>query len=341
MSNIYKKFNDIEVDLDEINSVNLELDDIAKKRIKNNIKNSIKVKKHRVIFKTRLIVSGILLILLSSSIIPKLSFTALAENIPILNSVFKSFDSSYGGNFEDYTQVVGKVKKDKGYEVKIDEVVMDDFSFRLIYTIKSDKKFSEITKGWTTSYPYTPGKSIKFNGKDFGGASRANYKIINDYTVQVIEDYDIYTKNISQNLDVEIDFKKVNRINGNWKFGFFYSKEKISKSIKTYFLNKQLIIKNDNGKNVTFTFEKLSFSPISTVILFSANNSDFDSSKLKFKNENENVIEVIGGSGYGDDFWGYSGLEKFKPMKKIPSKIIVEYDDKNSPNFRRIELPLK
>lgn len=343
MKSIYKNFNDIEVDIEKINSIDVKLDEVAKKRIKNNIKRSIKVENRKYRFKAGVIAAATCLFLLVSAMASQHSFAAFADNIPVLNTLFQKFGLGYGGNFQNYTQVIGDVKKDKEYEVKLDEVVMDDYSFKLIYTIKCPEKISDLINQKGNPFPHTPSKVIRLNGKNFVGGAGGTDRVIDDYTIQVIEDYDINELNIPQNFDISIDFKEINNIKGEWKFDFYVSKEKISKDIKTFSPNKKLQIQNSSGKEVTLTFEKISFSPISTAILIEANN-EFEYGNLIFKDEDGNVIVPNGSSleSHNGPF-GYkaTGLYKFEPMSKIPNKILVEYKNKATTKSNQIELFLK
>lgn len=342
MESIYKHFNDIEVDIDKINSIDVELDDVTKKRIKNNIKNSIKIEKHKRFAKAGIIAVAVSLLLAISAIIPQNSLAAFAENIPVINTLFQKFGLGYGGDFQNYTQIIGKVIKDKGYEVKLDEVVMDDFSFKLIYTIKCSEKVSGLINQKGSPFPHTPDKSIKLNGKEFVGGAGGTDRVIDDYTIQVIEDYDIDEMDIPKNFNIEIDFKEINNTKGDWKFSFYVSKEKISKDIKNYSPNKQLQIQNSSSKEVTLTFEKISFSPISTAISIKSNN-EFEYGNLVFKDENGNVIVPKGSSLRAHNgVLGYKAtcLYKFDPMPKIPNKILVEYKNTDTTKSNEIELTL-
>lgn len=340
MKDIYKYFNDIEVDIDKINSIDVELDDITKKRIKNNIKSSIKVGKSKHLSKVGIVVAAVSLVILVSAIIPH---TAFADNVPVIDTLFKKFGLGYGGDFEDYTQVIDEVKKDKGYEVKIDEVVMDEFSFKFIYTIKCQENVSNIIKQEGNPFPHTPSKSIKLNNKDFVGGAGGTYRLIDDYTVQVSEDYDINELDLPKNFNIEIDFKEINNTKGDWKFNFHVSKEKIFKDIKNYSPNKQLIIQNNSGEEVELNFEKISFSPLSIAVFIKTNN-EFEYGNLIFKDENGNIINYKSSSlDIHNGLFGYNAkaLYKFEPMQNIPSKILVEYKNTDTTKSNEIELIFK
>lgn len=338
MDNIYKYLNDIDMDIEGINSIDAELDDITKKRIKKNLNNSVRISNGKGLISKGIVVVVSLLVTFLL-IIPKPSLVTFASNIPALNTLFQKFGLGYGGDFQDYTQIIDKAKKDKGYEVKINEIVMDDFSFKLIYTIKCPEKVLTFIDQKGSSFPHTPGKTIKIKGKDFTAGSGGTHRIIDDYTVQVIEDYDIDNINIPKNFNMEINFKEINNIKGNWDFNFSVSKEKISKNIKTYYPNKQLEIQNSNGKKVSLTFEKISSSPISTAILVKSNN-EFNYNKLIFKDEQGNIIEPSGSSLEANN-GVFTALYKFDKVERTPSNILVQYNNSASMKSNIIELILK
>ena len=323
MKDIYKHFNNIDFNVEDINLTNAEIDDITKKRLKNNLRNSIKPQKPKKIFKISVAVFIASFIALFSIGFLSSSFTAFADDIPVLNSLFEKFNTSYGGNFKDYTQVINKSQKDKGFEVTINEVAMDDFSFKLIYTIKTDKKISEIKK--SPSFPHTMGKTISLNNKGFLCGPKSTYEIIDDYTIRSIDDYDIYKQNIPKNFNIKIKFNKINAIEGNWNFEFNSSKEKISTSTKTFSFNKKIHTYNFDNKKIVFTIKKVSFSPIATTI-YSRSFNCFDFSRLKLKDEKGNPIEIIAGSNITEGFL-YQGVYKSRPMKEIPEKIIIENEN--------------
>lgn len=332
MKNIYKSFNDIEVDIDKINSINVELDDISKKRIKNNIRNSIKVKKNKFI--PKMVGATACLIILGMTIVPQESFAAFSSNIPVLNTLFSKFQG-YGGDFKDYTQVIGIAQKDKGYEVKIEEVAMDNYSFKLIYTIRCKENVRDLIKKASNPFPHTPGKSIKLNGKKFVGGAGGSDRIIDDHTVQVIEDFDIDRTNIPQKFNISIDFNEINDVKGNWQFNFNMSKEKISKDIKAFDINKEIMVDKDGG-NVKLNIKRISFSPISTAALMEAN-GDFEFNDITFKDENGTIIQP-NGSSLEVHNGKAKALYKFKSISKIPNKIFIEY--KNSGKIKNCEINL-
>lgn len=340
MKDVYKQFNNIEVDLEKINSINIELDDVTKKRIKNNLHLSIKSKKRRILLKIGIPTAVALLLGISFFAVPRESLIAFAYNIPVLKTFFTDYKEHYGGDFEEYTHVIGKSVKDKGFEVTIDEVVVDNASFKLIYTIKSDEKISKIKK-IPSPFPFAAGKTIKLNGKAINASSGGSEKDIDEYTVQVIESLDADLSKIPNNFTAEIGINKLANVSGNWNFKFDASKEKTTKETKKYKLDAEFrteFIDSGNEKKYgEIIFKEITFSPISTIITFETNNQNFALTDVIFKDDKGNIIGDNGASLKDDKYGKY----ELNPVKEVPNKIIVERKDSVTLKVTTLEIPIK
>lgn len=339
-NNLYEYFNEIDMDMESVNLLDIELDELTKKRIKNNLHKSLINKKNT---SKKVIVGAVMVIFFTGVAVvssPKLS--AFADNIPVLNTLFHEFGYGYGGGFDNYTEVINKSIVDKGYEVTINEAVMDDFSFKFIYTIKTPERVEDLinNRGIGNPFPYIAKDEITLNNKKFLGGAGGSYRIIDEYTVQVINDFDIEDTKIPENFIIDIKFNEINNIAGNWNFSFNMSKEKINKDIENYDIDKKLKIKDVSNKEMTLTFNKVSFSPISTAI-FIKGDGEFDYTKLKFKTEDGIELKPRAYSFEGSAILIYSAkaLYKFEPTTTIPNKIILEYTD-NDENISSMEVEL-
>lgn len=339
-NNLYEYFNEIDMDIENVNLVDIELDELAKKRIKSNLHKSLRNRKSN----SKKIIVGAAMVVFLAGVVTVYSpqISAFADNIPVLNTLFHEFGYGYGGDFDNYTEVINKSIVDKGYEVTINEAVMDDFSFKLIYTIKTPEKIEDLINNKATDnpFPYTPGASITLNNKEFLGGAGGSHRIIDEHTVQVINDFSIKDTKLTENFTIDIKFNEINNIEGNWDFSFNMSKEKINKDIKSYDIDKKLKIKDANNKNMTLTFNKVSFSPISTAI-FIKGDGDFDHTKVKFKDEDGIELKPRAYSLNTNANFIYSAkaLYKFEPITTIPNKIILEYTD-NDENISSMEVEL-
>lgn len=339
-NNLYEHFNDIDMDMESVNLLDIELDELAKKRIKNNLHKSLRNKKST---SKKVIVGAAMVIFFAGvAVVSSPKLAAFADNIPVLNTLFHEFGDGYGGGFDNYTEVINKSIVDKGYEVTINEAVMDDFSFKFIYTIKTPEKVEDLinNRGVGNPFPYIAKDEITLNNKKFLGGAGGSYRIIDEYKVQVINDFDIEDTKIPPNFIIDIKFNEINNIAGNWNFSFNMSKEKINKDIENYYIDKKLKIKDVSNKEMTLTFDKISVSPISTAILIKGD-GEFDYTKLKFKTEDGIELKPRAYSFEGSAILIYSAkaLYKFEPTTTIPNKLILEYTD-NDENISSMEVEL-
>lgn len=95
----------------------------------------------------------------------------------------------------------------------------------------------------------------------------------------------------------------------------------------------------DNKNETTLKFKKISFSPISTAILIKSS-KEFHDGNLVFKDENGTVITTDSRSTTGNPS-GYTTLYKFKPINKIPKKLLIEYTPKDSLKVYKSQVILK
>ncbi|WP_315122353.1 DUF4179 domain-containing protein [uncultured Clostridium sp.] len=343
MRDIFGHFNEISLDVDSIEKEVMDIDDITMKRVKNRFKSSMNktyhVKKKR---KDRTLVASLVLVLGVSAI--TLNNSVFADKLPNINisTFFSSFKKdNYNGKFQDYAEVIGETKSDKGYEVTLDEIVMDNYSLMIIYTIKTEGKVEELMSKKRSPFPYTPDKSIKINNKEFRGAAGGNYRIIDDKTVQVMMDYDVEKNDIPNNFSMDISFNKINNTSGDWRFNFNASKNKIEDTIKTYNINKKYTFKDDTGEEIEFIVDKISFSSISTVITFKAD-KEFEYYYISFVGEEK--LKERGSSlsckalrlGHK-----YEAMYKLDYIEKIPEKITIEYNKKDEYKVKVGEIYLK
>ncbi len=254
---IFKLFNEIKVEEDEFNDMNEEIPTIKKERIKKNLNKRIKEQKRFKALKYGSIAAAISLVSIIGigTVSP-----AFAKNIPILNSITQTINDKFGfsGDYAKYSQDVSQSATDNGITLTINEVLADDSKLILGYTIKSDKKISDLEM-FTLS-------SLKINGKrpDGGSHGSAAGSYIDDYTYVGTEE--IHTK-IPQSSDIfNIDLKvtDIGDIKGKWEFAFSISKEELLKS-STVFNPKNKIDFPDSSVNV----DKVVFSPIDTSIFIS------------------------------------------------------------------------
>lgn len=346
MKNIYEQFNNIEFDIDKLNSTNIEIDELTKNKLKKNLKYQTKKDRKKKIYK-RTAISVASFLLIFSLAYRNESFVAFARNIPILGSIFETFEyTDKKADFNSYSQKIGETQKSNGYELTFNEVVFDDYRLMMTYTIKSKEKITIqdcMSQGFpTTTLEDNPkmNNTTKLNNKNLIGGGSGDAINIDEHTIQILEIRDINDLNLGNNVILDIDIKKIKNTIGSWKFKIPITKEKISKNIKTFNPNIKIQVPGVQKKETTLIIYEVSFSPISTNICFKSKD-EVKLSEVTFKDENGNIIESLGSStsiNYGKSV--FEIIYELETMKEIPNKIFVEYMAKETGKVYKTELNL-
>lgn len=315
---IFKLFNEIKVEEDEFNDMNEEIPTIKKERIKKNLNKRIKEQKRFKALKYGSIAAAISLV----SIIGVGTVSpAFAKNIPILSSITQTINDKFGfrGDYAKYSQDVSQSATDNGITLTINEVLADDSKLILGYTIKSDKKISDLEM-FTLS-------SLKINGKSPGGShGSAAGSYIDDYTYVGTEEIHTTIPQSSDIFNIDLKVTDIGNIKGKWKFAFSISKEELLKS-STIFNPKNKIDFPDSSVNV----DKVVFSPIDTSIFISGK-SKYEKDRAMLDYDywiafDDKGIELtpkgLGGGGGNLKEKTFTSEMNYVSMKNIPKYLTI------------------
>lgn len=266
------------------------------------------------------------------------SVPTLAKNIPAINNILngksvfdsKEKNSNYFGldnpTLKEYTNEVNQSIRSSGITITVKEVAYDGNKVFLGYIIQGEKdilmdsmgKGPDIFSGHTTTID---GKMPSSRSYDF--------KKIDNNTYLMREEIDISPSNsIPDKFRFTTKFRLVSGIKGVWDFDFIVSQEKFKDKCKTIPVNKHFNI--DNNK---FTIEKLSLTPVSSVLDMTAKrtglNNLFNKTDNKFFNDHQILVTNEKGyslktpaSGYKSDKNYSEGHIEFIPEEINSSKFI-------------------
>jgi len=339
-------FNYIGIDDKEDDDIDLKMDDLRKKRLKKNLLKQIKNKNSVKKFRYKAAAAAIVAVISIGAAVP-----ALAKNIPVLNSIIQALDgrgSDYG-QYEKYSKSVNKSVTDKGITLTINEVLCDDSTLMIGYTIKSEgnikdiiktgKELMEIQSKDNSFAPFALIEFMKIDGKQADSGSGSDGKYLDDHTYINSETINISNKNLPANFNVDIYIKKIHGLQGNWNFKFSVSEDEILKNTKVFKPNTTV-----KFEDTTINVEKVSFSPINTSIIFKGkyNKEEYrDANKRKeaFKqdmimgnmlydewfvfDDNGNEITSKGSSGNAID--NSTSSDFYYDLKFVSSKSIPKY----------------
>lgn len=284
---LYKDFNNINIDEHEFDNIDVCMTDIQRKRFKSNLK---KRAKNRKFFKLKIGAAGTAAAL---ACIIGISYAnpSFASQIPLLNPIVEML--GFTGDYADYSAIINKTVTYGGESFTINNVVCYDNNIIIGYSAKSNKK---IDSRGPLFFP-----TFKVDGKWLNVGSTGGVKNIDDKnimgTIELISD----EMKLPDNFKLDMSFKKFDGISGNWDFKFNISKSQLSKNAKVYKPNKVVTCNNND-----FTIAKIYLTPLNTSI------SMHSSKKIDYSAENhENQFpSLIVLDDKGNELWEGSSNAK-------------------------------
>lgn len=162
----------IDINEEEFNKIDVELNDIEKKRIKKSYKDKIKYKKFS--YKNAIVAVGLTITICTGMV---LCSPVMASNIPVLSRIYENL--GIYDEYEDYTTYVGQSEKIGKYTYTVEEIMVTPYKSLLGIKIKSDDIIPENHQGFMTS--------LEIGGVSWSSAESKNYRIDDNTIVTTIE----------------------------------------------------------------------------------------------------------------------------------------------------------
>ncbi|MGO5065000.1 MULTISPECIES: DUF4179 domain-containing protein [unclassified Clostridium] len=261
---ILELFNYINIDKDEEENLDLNMDDLSKKRLKKNLLKQVKGKRTKKNFKHKAVAASLIIAVILISV----NIPAFAKNISEFKSVIQAL-IGYGipkeGEYEKYSNSVNKSVTDKGITLTINEVVCDDTELMIAYTIKTKNDIKKIVEERKdgSSMPFNLFPYIKINGEQPGSSSGSDGKYLDGHTYINSDSINIGDMHLKNKFNVDLNIKNIYGVTGNWNLKFSLSKDEISKHTKVFKPNIKV-----QFPDALVNVEKVSFTPINTTVSF-------------------------------------------------------------------------
>lgn len=218
-------------------------------------------------------VAGIAAIFLSAGLLG-FSVTPYARNIPVLRSIYDTFNRKIYENYDKYASDINITKESNGVGITINKVIYDGIDLEIFYTVEGDKIINK-----KPNSIYFHNESFKVNGEELfiGGMGSAKYDeegkvyvgssnyLINsgnmlptNYKGDIIEVPDEFLLTLEIN---EISLVENGSIKGAWNFDIPVSNEKLKNGVSEIEINADLSSVQD-GLNL----DELILTPINTAI---------------------------------------------------------------------------
>ncbi|EPY2306410.1 DUF4179 domain-containing protein [Clostridium sporogenes] len=296
---ILELLNCINIDKDEEENLDLNMDNLRKKKLKKNLLKQVRGKRTKKNFKHKAIAASLII----ATTLISVNIPAFAKNISEFKSVIQAL-IGYGvpkeGEYEKYSNSVNKSVTDKGITLTINEVVCDDTELMIVYTIKTQDNIKKIVKEVkeATGIYFSFGPYIKIDGKESSGGSSSDGKYLDNNTYINSESIDIGDMNLKNKFNVNLNVSNIYGVKGNWNLKFSLSKDEILKHINVFKSNKKV-----NFNDALVNVEKVSFTPINTTITVTGNYKDKSQEASKKRQETFKKEMAPGQNLYGYDEW--------------------------------------
>jgi Family of unknown function (DUF5643)/Domain of unknown function (DUF4179) len=258
--NIYEMLNDSKINIED-RKVEM-VSELEKARMKKKFKKTLN--NNRKSNKKKIIVVAMAMTLTVGMFTPTVSEKVFAAiNIISTDIATKLLLDK---NLDDYKTVVGKVITDNGTSIALNEVILDQDTLSVSTTIKTTEKLDVMG--------IQPLANVKINGKEISLGSTGAYKKIDDNTTESIMKYEIGNIDITENLNIEINYNgsvaNDNELKGNWDFSFNTNGANLVKETKSIDLNHS--IKLENG--VELNLNKYTTNDLGQKIYFTRTNPE-------------------------------------------------------------------
>ncbi|EJO5349044.1 DUF4179 domain-containing protein [Clostridium botulinum] len=345
---ILELFNYINIDKDEEENLDINMDDLRKKRLKKNLLKQVKGKKDKKSFKHKAVAASLIIAVAIISV----NIPAFAKNISEFKSVIQAL-IGYGvpkeGEYEKYSNSVNKSVTDKGITLTINEVVCDDTELMIAYTIKTKDDIKKIVKEVKdgSSMTFSLFQYIKINGKQPNSSLGSDERYLDGHTYINSDSINIGDMNLKNKFNVDLNVKNIYGVTGNWNLKFSVSKDEIFKHTKVFKPNIKA-----QFPDALVNVEKVSFTPINTTISVAGEYNKKEYKDIEKREKAFNVEMTMGSMLYyswfilddeGNEimFKGHSSSEvedspskdfaydlKFVNSKRIPKYLtVIPYRD--------------
>ncbi|BCZ48835.1 hypothetical protein psyc5s11_49020 [Clostridium gelidum] len=180
----------IDISEKEFDHIDVELNDIEKKRIRKNYKKTI-IKKSSIVKKVGIACALVIAI----SITPIIAPPAMASNIPILSNIYETLGIYH--EYKDYTTYIGQSINVSKYTYTIDNIMVTPYKSLMAVKITSTEPIPEDHEG----FMITP----SIGGVHCDSGSSQDYRI-DDHNIVITFEHD-YLNKIPKKSTIKIDIE--------------------------------------------------------------------------------------------------------------------------------------
>ncbi|MGL5714620.1 MAG: DUF4179 domain-containing protein [Paraclostridium sp.] len=242
--------------------------------IDNNITNILNDVEHKSVTKARPFKVAILVATISALTIT--SAFAIEYIIKYFDYNKQSLYESDKNDLEKTGTDINLTAKDKGIELTIDSISIDDNYITIFQTVKSDKNIKEIYEVNEDAYFENPILSAYIDGKSIvpSGMIEHEATYTSDYELKGMRKIDVSNVDIKDNAEIEFKINEIFNVEGNWSINTKIDKSKSLEETHKYNINKDYTINNTfnyNGEKIDIKHKinigKITISPLASKIV--------------------------------------------------------------------------
>ncbi len=292
MNDIFTGLNNVTIDFDDYE--NTELTEMEKWQLKKRIKKKLKTRPTASL-KTMAATAAVLALLVFGSV-GIANNTSVLANVPLIGAALEELIDSNRQSLDDYKVVIGKTVEDKGIEIRLNEVLLDNGRLVISSTFRSSN--IDLDRVSMTPMVYINGRKI------LSGAHGSSQEVTNSTYISC-SSIDLRDVKMDEVLKIKISYDDIfyadtgKSIHGNWDdFEFTATSTKLMAETQTTGINKRLTF--DDGQEIVV--KNIIISPFSTTLNYSSiNGSDHISFDIEDQDGNKlraNSAHVLSKNSY-------------------------------------------
>ncbi|MGM9535712.1 MAG: DUF4179 domain-containing protein [Intestinibacter sp.] len=321
------------------------LDEITKKAI-NRGKNHKRKIRYRKIAVASLVVISIGTVGIMN--------TSLADSIPIISKISQYFNdnikSLYKSDKEDFEETgtdFDLTAEDKGIELTLDSISIDENYLVIFYTVESDEKISHLVdmNKYKSADQVSPLLDAYKDGENITpfGLVEHEATYISDNKLKGMRKIDMSETTIENNQKIEIRTDEIFGKKGDWSISVNVDKSKAIENTRVYNINKDFVVNNkyydeETKKEVKvkheITVEKVIISPLANKIIIKekpvkVSNSWYATLDTNFVlfDEKGNMLDVLDKGGFMSTSEASKSIEFLGADEDIKSITLVPISD--------------
>lgn len=316
MKDLYTALNDIPIDFDDYETT--ELTELENRHLKKRVSKKLKTRSTAVL-KTMVATAAVLTLLVFGSV-GVASNTSVLANVPLIGAALEELIDSNRQSLDDYKVVIGKTVEDKGIEIRLNEVLLDNGRIVISSTFRS----STIDLDRVSMTPM-----VYINGKIILSGAHGGSREVGDSTYISCSSIDLRDVKMDEVLKIKISYDGIfyadtgKSIHGNWDdFEFTATGTKLMAETKTTRINKRLTF--DDGQEIVV--KNVIISPFSTTLNYSSihgrDHISFDIEDQDGNKLHANSAHVLSKNSYNR--FDQKSLENATKLTITPVKLNLE-----------------